>query len=146
MGLALVRSTLMDEGGEARERGRLHAADLAEFGHAQHQGTRGALGDAGNAEHQIEALREIGVRAQFGREALEFRRPALLKTLDVSCNDAQQPLVADVFEAGLEADDVFLDLFDEREAVGERFEARIGRRLEHVLTELNLGVPARRFF
>lgn len=53
--LACPAPALLDEWREAGERRCLFSADRAQFGHAQHEGKRGAFTDPGNAEHELEA-------------------------------------------------------------------------------------------
>ena len=76
--LAFVLSAVVVEGCEAGQGGGLLAADAAELGHADDERQRGALADAGNAAHEIEAMPEIVISPQLPRDASEFGRAPCL--------------------------------------------------------------------
>jgi hypothetical protein len=62
MALAALRTAVVVEGRQTGQRGGLFAAERAQFGQADQKSQRGALADAGDAEHEFEAGLEIVVR------------------------------------------------------------------------------------
>ena len=126
MPLTFVLSAVVVEGSEPCERCRLLAADAAEFGHADDDGERGALADAGNAEHEIEPAGEIVMGAQRLRRSGAVRpsRRAFRRAMS-AMTMPPQPGIVDMLEPGLETRDILFDLLDEGQMVGKRGQPRI---------------------
>ncbi|MFO1171159.1 MAG: hypothetical protein U1E49_09335 [Hyphomicrobiaceae bacterium] len=68
--MAVVLATVVVEGGEASQRCRLLARDLAELGHADDEGDGGPLADAGDRADEVEAARQVGARFELGGKLL----------------------------------------------------------------------------
>ncbi|WP_244431914.1 hypothetical protein, partial [Rhodopseudomonas sp. B29] len=90
---------------------------MAEFGHADDQCQCRPLTDAGDAEHEIETLRQIGMLAQLAGNSCELGEPSRLQPIDVTQDQPPPPWLVDMFEPGLEPGDVFFDLLDERQVI-----------------------------
>ena len=63
--------------------------------------------------------------SQLGSELLEFERAPSLETNDLAVEATAQLRVPDGFTPGLEANDVLLDLLDERQMLSKRLQARV---------------------
>ena len=124
MGLALTLAALLDERRQAGQGGGLLAADLSKLRHAHDQRERGARADAGNTQHKREPLGQVGMRAQFGGQALQLGGATLVQAHPASTNvggdRVPQPPVRDMLEAGAEAGDIVFDLLDIGKMIRQR--------------------------
>ena len=124
--LALLSAVVVERGQAGKHR-RLLTADATELGHSNDKRERGALADAGNAQHQIEPPRKVGVKAQFLDDPKHLGCPAYFQAGDVGHDETPQATIADVFEPGLQTGNVLLGLLDEGQMVGKLGQAHIRR-------------------
>src|SRR5204863_3150988 len=123
--LPLVGSAVVVEGSQTGECCGLFAADASELRHADDESERGALSDAGNAEHEIEAVGEVVMDAQLSDDAQDLGCATGLEPCNVGEDDALHSSVVDMLKPGLEPRDVFFDLLDEGQVVGELRQALV---------------------
>ena len=81
--LAFVLATVIVEWREAGQRSSFFAAHAAELRHANDEGQRGSLADAGDAQHEIEAPGEIVMGAQLPNDAQHLGGAPRLQARDV---------------------------------------------------------------
>jgi hypothetical protein len=117
MTLASVFTAVIVKGSQTCESSGLLATDPAELRHADDKRERGAFANAGNAEHEIKASGEIVVSAYLLGNVAELGAPSCLQSCNVTKNYAPQPRRTDMFEPGLQARNVFLDLLNEGQKV-----------------------------
>ena len=72
MAFSVEGAGVVIEGSEASQGGGLLAADPAKLRHANDERQCGAFADAGNAEHQIEAIGEVAMEAQLADDTPHF--------------------------------------------------------------------------
>ena len=111
---------------QAGQRGGLFAVEAGELGQADQQGQGSALADAGNAEDEVEAGFEVVVAFEGELQAAQFSLAAALQTRDLAGGEAAQARRAQMFEAGLQARDILLDLLDKGQVIGERGQPGVG--------------------
>ena len=102
---------------------------MSKFGHADDERQRGALADAGDAQHQRKPVGKVVVAAKMLDNVSDLRRASCLQSGNVAGDHAPQPGLIDMFESGLEARDVLLDLFEKGQISGQFRQSRIGRDL-----------------
>src|SRR3954463_11391926 len=89
-------------GAQSGESCNLFAADLSEFGHPDDDGKHGSHGEAGNAEHEIEAPGEIVVSAKLSFDEKHLGSPPCLEPHNVIGDEPSQSRFIDMLEPDLE--------------------------------------------
>jgi len=123
----MALGAIVVEGSQTDERGGFFTANIAKFRSADDEGECGALSDAIDACRQRQAVRQVLMLSQLGGELLELERAPSLEANDLAVEATAQLHVPDGLTSGLEANDVLLDLLDERQMLSKRLQTRIRR-------------------
>src|SRR5258708_5542276 len=123
-------ATIVVIGSKPGQCGGLLAGNLADLGHAHQDGDRGRQPGAADAVDQIEPLGEVAMRADRRHQGLQFDPLALLKAGQAFLPELLDTRVAAALKPVLYPRDIFANLIDQRQLLGERQQSRIGRGVD----------------